>query len=175
MSKATTKILAGTPSRAGGRLCGPHYQRPGDYRRRRYSSQLCQPKNIEAANSPPGFLGAAAPKSAFAYFCLTTKVGRAGARNTPSASHYDKKAPLKTTVPISDTNFRNVLATARKRPYWKPPHRWRPHKGRSKATTKIFAGTPSRAGGRLCGPHLQRAKDYRRRLYDYQVMPAEKL
>ena len=31
--------------------------------------------------TPLGYLGAAAPKPAFAYFCLATKVGRAEARN----------------------------------------------------------------------------------------------
>ena len=44
---------------------------------------LCKVIKMLRRRTPLGSLGAAAPKSAFAYFCLTAKVGRAGARNTP--------------------------------------------------------------------------------------------
>ena len=43
---------------------------------------LCKAIQRHRRRTPLGSLGAAAPKSAFAYFCLTAKVGRAAARNS---------------------------------------------------------------------------------------------
>ena len=64
----------------GRRSCSGLLQAPGQ----RPTATAQGPANHQRRTcrmSPLGFLGAGAPKSAFAYFCLTAKVGRAGARN----------------------------------------------------------------------------------------------
>ena len=83
----------------------------------------------------------------------------------PRRWHPHPAATTKTPGTPRRTHGGDSPATTTEKLYSNLPHPWRPNKGRSKATTMILAGTPFRAGGRQCGPHLQRAGGYRRRLY----------
>ena len=69
----------GTPERGLASASARPRRHCGDQR-------ACNPIQRHLPHGPPlfGVLRGGAPKSVFAYFCLTTKVGRAAARNSPS-------------------------------------------------------------------------------------------